>query len=178
MWNTAVQPAADVAATAAQSGIDKSSIMVGLLFYGITMTALTWWEEKVLPDLQDKGIMPTIPGELRHTRLQTLSKEQRELPWLTPHLVQFQGKGLPRLEDILQKPVRIGIQSGVAQYIKAHSDHEMMPAYLDSKRPTDGTPFDADEFACVCRVSPEFTEHYGKRVYLCKKRVDLGEFSA
>ena len=146
--------------------------MVGLLF-GITMTALTWWEEKVLPDLQDKGIMPTIPGSC-DTRLQTLSRSSAAA-MAHAHLVQFQGKGLPRLEDIAEA-VRMNPEWRRPVH-QSTLNHEMMPAYIDSKRPTDGTPFDADEFACVCRVSPEFTEHYGKRVYLCR-RVDLGEFSA
>ena len=172
------QSAHEAAVTAAPTS-DKSMLLTGLGFYAVTMLALTWWDEEMLPKLQDKGLMPTIPGSLRHRRLQTLSKEQRELPWLTPSTAQYQGKALPGLDDILKQPVRIGEYSGVAQYLKAHSEAELVPEYIAvDRRPTDGTPFDADELGCVCMVSPEFTDHYGKRVYLCKRRADLGEFKA
>ena len=176
VWNTATDAA--VTATSGPTG-DMGAVMTGLVFYAVTMGALTWWDEKMLPGLQDKGLMPTIPGTLRYNRLKTLSKEQRDLPWLTPTTAQFQGKGLPHLEDILQQPVRIGEYNGVAQYLKAHGEAEKVPEYIAvDRRPVDGTPFDADELGCVCMVSPEFTDHYGKRVYLCKRRADLGEFKA
>lgn len=176
VWNTATDAA--VTATSGPTS-DMGAVMTGLVFYAVTMGALTWWDEKMLPKLQDKGLMPTIPGTLRYNRLKTLSKEQRDLPWLTPTTAQFQGKGLPVLEDILHQPVRIGEYNGVAQYLKAHGEAEKVPEYVVvDRRPVDGTPFDADELGCVCMVSPEFTDHYGKRVYLCKRRADLGEFKA
>jgi hypothetical protein len=176
VWNSAQEAA--VTATSAPTH-DMGAVMTGLVFYGVTMGALTWWDEKMLPKLQDQGLMPTIPGTLRYNRLKTLSKEQRDLPWLTPSTAQYQGKQLPGLDDIVKQPIRIGEYSGVAQYLKAHTEGEQIPQYVVvDRRPTDGTPFDADELGCVCMVSPEFTEHYGKRVYLCKRRADLGEFTA
>ena len=42
-------------------------------------------------------------------------------------------------------------------------------------RPADGTPFDAYEYRAVCRVSPEWSEHYGRRVYLCKRKSEYGK---
>ena len=152
-------------------------IVQGFGYYLIIMICLTAWDELVLPKLQDRGIMPTIPGSLRAIRLEKLSQVQRELPWLTPTTAQLQGKGLPPLEEIVAKPIRVGEYNGVTQYIKAHADGERVPEHQAHRRRfAVGDPFDADELDSVCMISPEFSEHYGKHVFVCKRQTERGDF--
>lgn len=161
-----------------ESAFSTGAVVTGVLFYCVSMILLTWWEEAILPKLQDRGIMPTIPGSLRAKRLETLSEHERDLPWLTPVTAQFQGRPLPGLDDIIQKPAQIGEYNGVAQYIKAHTASEPLPRERAwALGVPDGEPFDADELSSVCMVSPEFSSHYNTRVYLCKRRSAFGDLS-
>jgi hypothetical protein len=147
--------------------------MTGLIFYGFGMVFLTAWDEFVLPKLQDRGIMPTIPGTLRHERLAKLNKEQRAVPWVTPLTAD---RALPSLESIEAEAFRVGSSYlGVAQLIMAHPEEQARDPELHMSRPTDGTEFEADEIDGVCRVSPEWSDHFGKRVYICKRPTSGGK---
>ena len=161
----------------AEYSLTSDPLAQGFCCYIIIMTCLTIWDEIVLPKMQDRGIMPTMPGTLRATRLEKVSLEQRALPWLTPATAQFQGKGLPTLEEILRKPVRVGEYNGVTQFIKAHAEGERVPEHQAHRRRFGkGEAFDADELDSVCMISPEFSEHYGKRVFVCKRQTERGDF--
>ena len=159
--------------TAHASGFSSGSLLTGFAFYAGTMIALTAWDEHVVPKLQDAGVLPEMPGSVRSIRLSRLSKEQRELPWFTPLTAD---RALPDLETVEQEPVRVGQYGGVTQFIKAHAQSEPIPIKVPAQRPTDGTPFDAEELCAVCKVSKEFSDHYGRRIYLCKRKTELGKF--
>jgi len=176
---TSSMPEAAQTAEQATSIFHSSPALTGILFYAVTMGMLTYWDEKVLPKLQDAGVMPDFPDSLRSQRLKTLSKEERDLPWPTPKTAQLSaGKSLPPLEAIEKKAVKVGSQLGVSFYVKAHENTELIPAHIPQSRPVDGTPFDADELRAVCRVDPEWSDYYGRRVYVCKRKTEFGEFSA
>jgi len=163
----AVAPAAQQAAA---TGFSQQDIIWGLSFYVASMSVLTWWDERVLPKLQDKGVMPEMPGSLRAQRLKKLTKEQRATPWTTP---LTSDRGLPSLNAVEKEAVRVSqSKNGVIQFIKAHTAAEHLDSSVHTGRPTDGTEFEADEMNAVCRVSTEFSEHFGKRVYICKRAVD------
>merc|ERR550514_77656 len=78
VFTAGASAAAGTASAAAPSGVfSHGSLMFGLACYAITMVFLTWWDERMLPTLQDEGILPELPSSLRSQRLKTLSKEER-----------------------------------------------------------------------------------------------------
>ena len=89
-----------------------------LAFYGLAMVGLTYWDEHVLPGLQDKGIMPVIPGSYEE------KKRHREavqaVPWVTP-ITADRSVPLPTLDELMTKAYRVGASNGVVQYIRAHA---------------------------------------------------------
>ena len=147
---------------------DHSTLLTGLIFYVATMALLTAWEEVIIPKLQDAGVVPEIPGTVRYIRHKRLSKLGRQLPWATPLMAD---RTLPTLEEIQKKAVRVYSNSGVVQLIRAHTAAEQREPFQD-ERPINGDEFEADEVCAVCRVSPEFSEFYNHRVFVCKRMVD------
>ena len=81
-------------------------LVVGLVFYAVFMNGLTWWDEHVLPELQERGMMPRIPGEPVR-----LSKQDRALPWLTPGTAD-RSVPLPSYGDLVSACHRIGVWIG------------------------------------------------------------------
>lgn len=172
-----VQEAAPVVAQAAQDAaqvapVDSNAqLLTGIIFYVVMMGALTFWDEHVLPKLQDRGLMPEIPGTLRYERMKRLSKEQRSVPWTTPLTAD---RSLPSLDKIVSQATRVSSNSllNVVQFIKAHAPGEATDPDLHGSRPADGAEFEADEYDAVCCVSPEWSGHYGQNVYICKAPAD------
>ena len=64
-------------------------------FYAVGFSALTYWDEKVLPGLQDKGLMP-----MTHERRAKLMREAAaDEPWVTP-LTADRSLPLPTLQEL------------------------------------------------------------------------------
>lgn len=161
--------------------------MWGLLFYGVTMALLTYWDEKVLPGLQDDGLMPVIPGSYEDRKRNR--KRVQAVPWVTP-VTADRAVPLPSLDELMQKAHRVGASNGVVQYIRAHArqassqlgKHGEVLMELAAKPPftvpepvpipvsRDGDDLITDDLG-VCRLSPEFTEAYGHNIYICKREL-------
>ena len=154
-------------------------------FYAVGFSALTYWDEKVLPGLQDKGLMP-----MTHERRAKLAREAAaDEPWVTP-LTADRSLPLPTLQQLYDKAHRVGVKNGVAQFIRAHLSTDM-PAepgvLMELKQPTlakqlvpiRSRPLDdsgsgtvvTDELG-ICRPSTEFSEYYGEKVWICKRPAD------
>ena len=125
--------------------------MVGVVVYSLTMLALSWYDEHVLPDLQDRGIMPVIPGEL-----QKLSTRDKEVPYLNPTTMD-RRVALPAYAELKDSCFRIGVSGNVAQYICVGGD----------KPPR---AMGADDGFGVCERSDTFSKHYGTTVWICKRK--------
>ena len=129
------------------------SVSMGLAFYAVFMNGLGWWEEHVLPELQERGIMPRIPGEPVK-----LSKQDRALPWLTP-VTADHSVPLPSFEDLASACHRIGVTgNNVQQFICTQDERDANEDFTD----TFGE----------CVISDEFTSFYkGQRTLVCKRKV-------
>lgn len=128
-------------------------------------------------------MMPTLPGSPRDIRQKRLSDEQRDLPWVTPLTADRWSISAAPLVELQKRAIRVGSSNSCLQLIRAHAvTEEVPPGLVDAldrgatTRPTDGTPFEVAEMGdvgAVCRVSPEFSEAYSHRVYICKQRMDV-----
>jgi len=176
-FSDSVFAAAEHEAAAVATAVDvpffaHGPLATAIAFYVVSMFWLTVWEEYALPKLQDRGLMPTIPGTLRYERLKRLSPEQRSVPWTTPLTCDRQ---IPPLERIEQKAVRVSqSKSGVIQFIlrpRAAGEAPGTPPVQVLGCPDEVDECDVDDLGAVCRVSTEFSTHYGKRVYICKRSV-------
>ena len=153
--------------------------------YAAGMTALTHWDENVLPKLQDKGMMP-MTSERRAKLMREAAVEE---PWVTP-LTADRTLPLPTLQQLYDKAHRVGATNGVAQFIRAHLSTDMpvqpgvlmdlaQPALAKQLVPILSRPLDdsgsgtivTDELG-ICRPSTEFSEYYGEKVWICKRPAD------
>ncbi len=121
--------------------------LTGLIIYGLTMLFLTYWDTHVLPDMQERGSMPRIPGEQPR-----LTSTDRKVPYLTPVTVD-RSVPLPSASRLEKTCHRVGRTGSVHQYICASKN----------------TDFDDGYGECV--QSPEFTDMYGRPVWICKRKV-------
>lgn len=129
-------------------------LVVGLVFYAVFMNGLTWWDEHVLPELQERGMMPRIPGEPVR-----LSKQDRALPWLTPGTAD-RSVPLPLYGDLVSACHRIGVTgNNVQQFICTQEERDANTADF------------TDSFG-ECVISDEFTSFYdGQATLVCKRKV-------
>ena len=162
--------------------------VVGIAGYVVGMIILTLWDEHVLPKLQERNILPTIPDSAEE--LCSLRAKVIELPWVTP-LTADRSLPLPSLEELTRRAHRVGtatLDSGqqVVQYIRAHAVSPraerdgaervvlMEPAPPFKAQPVpirarwEGDVSITSELG-VCCLSPDFTKHYGHNVYICKQ---------
>ena len=123
-------------------------LVTGLLVYGLTMAFLGFWDDNVLPDLQQKGLMPVIPGEM-----QKLSTADRAIPFLTPITADRHAYPLPAYAELNDRCHRIGSRGEVTFYLC----------------PSDGK-MDYDDGYGECKISAEFSKHYGQPVFVCKRK--------
>jgi len=141
------------AAPAVSSTLGTSDLVFMFVFYAVFMYGLEWWDEKILPELQEKGIMPRIPGEPVK-----LTKEDRALPYLTPTTADH-AVPLPAYTALADACHRIGVTgNNVAQYICTQDNRD------ESNKDF------SDSFG-ECIISDEFTDFYGDATLICKRKV-------
>mmetsp|Transcript_1505 Transcript_1505/g.2829 ORF Transcript_1505/g.2829 Transcript_1505/m.2829 type:complete len:197 (+) Transcript_1505:94-684(+) len=133
---------------AASQGDPIRTLITGAIVYGVSMIALSYWEDHILPDLQERGIMPRITkGYEEKARM---LKSEKLLPWLTP-LTADQSVPLPVYADLEKSCHHVGRNGDVHQYICAAENYK--PDKLID-----------------CQISKEFSELYGKPVLICKRK--------
>jgi len=152
----------------------------------LIMGSLTYWDEVVLPKLQDTGVIPVIPGS--YSDLKKQREKVQAVPWVTP-VTADRSVPLPTLDELMKKPHRVGASNGVVQYIRAHAgkaaamleenrvllEFAATPPFAAQKPvpiPVQriGDDLITDELG-ICRLSPDFTDFYGHNVYICKRRL-------
>merc|ERR1719446_576472 len=176
----AAAAAAKAAETAPAASLHWSPAVTGIAFYAVSYALLNHWEERVLPKLQDKGIMPVLPGSLKD--IQDKQKEIFDAPWATP-LTADRSLPLPTLEQLFESPHRVSSRDGIIQWIRAHAQAEELPEStvamtnllmeaspqpIPIKARYEGDAWISDELG-VCKLSPDFSEYYGHNVYICKR---------
>jgi len=176
-------------AAAISPGVDFVQLVT---VYVLLMLVLSGWEYYVLPRLQDAGLMPPIPSGLGSLSAVRKAKEEIfNVPWTTP-LTMDRSAQLPSLAELQRDAYRIGMSvtdSGirVCQYIRAHAQDAakdagskvlMELAASEGQREPQLVPIKArfergmsisDELG-VCQLSKDFSELYGHKVYICKRR--------
>merc|ERR1719178_655739 len=90
---------------------------------------------------------------------------------------------LPSLQDLYAKAHRVAVKNGVAQFIRAHlapanspvqSEVLMESAMANQLVPIRSRPLDdagtivTDELG-ICRMSDEFSDYYGEKIWICKR---------
>lgn len=138
--------------TLAAAPSDMSSLFVGLFCYALTMVALSLWDALVVPNLQEKGMLPYYKDEQPR-----LSVEDRKRPWLRPADLQMWGGKLPTIEEVVKQCVRIG---------KTHTGYGSLEQYLCAASKTDLS----DGYG-ECELSDTWSDHYGREVWICKRKV-------
>ena len=117
------------------------------------------------------------------------AKKKREAaveePWITP-LTADRTLPLPSLQDLYAKAHRVAVKNGVAQFIRAHlapanspvqSEVLMESAMANQLVPIRSRPLDdagtivTDELG-ICRMSDEFSDYYGEKIWICKRPED------
>lgn len=170
---------------AASSGSDHGTLFTGLAIYAVTMAFLTLWEEFAVPTLTEKGMLPNIPGSL--TDIKRRKGEVFRTPWVTPLTANTGGMPLPSLSSLMKKAYRVGKSNGIVQYIRAHASvasssaakggQLLMESLAQGNKALEPIPIESrveedsiisDELG-VCRLSPDWTDHYGHAVYICKR---------
>lgn len=141
----AADPFADPVFTgAAAADCSTPPVLSCLLFYFVGMAALTAWDEWALPRLQQRGIMPKIPGEYDRTKdLEPL----QPIRWLTPLTAD---RAVPLPVEIDDACVRIGTVDGAHQFICAQAAADAL---------------EAD----VCILSDGFSDHFGRPITICSR---------
>eukprot|EP00965_Chrysotila_dentata_P224108 6193987-Pleurochrysis_carterae.AAC.1 len=149
---------------AASQGDPIRTLITGAIVYGVSMIALSYWEDHILPDLQERGIMPRITkGYEEKARM---LKSEKLLPWLTP-LTADQSVPLPVYADLEKSCHHVGRAARTLT----------LPTHGRIRRRNG----DVHQYICAaenykpdklidCQISKEFSELYGKPVLICKRK--------
>lgn len=126
--------------------LDQTSAEVGLTVYAVGMGSLFLWETFAVPGLKVRGIIPDeplVPG--------ALTEREKRAPWIKP-LTYNSAAPVPSEDDLASKEHHyVGTQEWVPQYI----------TFRDTARIQAG----------VCEKSDEWSDLYGKDVYIFKRKV-------
>ena len=110
-------------------------------------------------------------------------------PWVTP-LTADRTLPLPSLQELYDKAHRVGTANGVVQFIRAHLAPANQPTQSDvlmelvqqptlakqlipiRSRPLDDAGTIVTDELGICRLSTEFSDYYGEKVWICKRPAD------